>query len=102
MEEKSTTKKEYNHGKPSVFVGGLKDEADEDFLVQYVKNICPESEFSIIKDTKRKSRGFGFATFETEEQAIKFVEVDHFYQGDKLECKLSLKHEEYINANLKC
>ena len=29
MEEKSTTKKEYNHGKPSVFVGGLKDEADE-------------------------------------------------------------------------
>ena len=47
------------------------------------------------------SRGFGFITYNDPKYAIEFMKKDHYYDGNKLDCKLSLDHKEYIKTCLK-
>ena len=38
--------------------------------------------------------------FPNKDQAFKWMNRDHYFQGEKLECKLSLDHDAYIISSL--
>ncbi|XP_068508833.1 uncharacterized protein [Syngnathus scovelli] len=84
-----------------IFVGGLKDDIEEDHLSEYFSQYgqIEKSEVISEKDTGKK-RGFGFVYFTDNDAADKAVVIKfHTINGHKVEVKKALTKQEMQAAN---
>ncbi|XP_051920971.1 heterogeneous nuclear ribonucleoprotein A0-like [Hippocampus zosterae] len=84
-----------------IFVGGLKDDIEEDHLNDYFSQYgqIEKSEVISEKDTGKK-RGFGFVYFTDHDAADKAVVIKfHNINGHKVEVKKALTKQEMQSAN---
>lgn len=86
--------------KATVFVGGFPKTANTLIIQQYVEKICKHSEFMLVTDSKNRSRGYVFITFNSKEEANRFVRQEHMFEKKSLDCKISLNHESFITSSL--
>ncbi|XP_052471058.1 heterogeneous nuclear ribonucleoprotein A0 [Carassius gibelio] len=83
-----------------IFVGGLRDDIDDEHLQEYFSQFGTLEKAQVItdKDTGKK-RGFGFVYFEDNDSADKAVVMKfHVISGHKVEVKKALSKQEMQGA----
>ena len=87
----------------SVLITNLPQNLEVNDIENFLKTILKEDEFTVITK-KRKGRttprGFAFARFNTIEAAEGFIDKEHFYEKNLLDCKILDNHKGYIEENL--
>lgn len=76
--------------KNKVFIGGLSYQTTEESLIQELQKYGEVSSIRIVTDKETgRSKGFGFATFKTEEQASKVIEClnNQMFEGRRIGVK---------------
>ncbi|KAF7661611.1 hypothetical protein LDENG_00256660 [Lucifuga dentata] len=85
-----------------IFVGGLKDDIEEEHMVDYFSQYGQIEKTEVVSDNKTgKKRGFGFVTFTDHDAADKAVVVKyHTISGHKVEVKKALSRP-VMNATMR-
>uniref|UniRef100_A0A3Q2US19 Heteroous nuclear ribonucleoprotein A0 n=1 Tax=Haplochromis burtoni TaxID=8153 RepID=A0A3Q2US19_HAPBU len=84
-----------------IFVGGLKDDIEEQHLTEYFSQYGQVEKSEVISEKETgKKRGFGFVYFTDHDSADKAVVVKfHTVKGHKVEVKKALTKQEMQAAN---
>uniref|UniRef100_A0A3Q3FNW4 RRM domain-containing protein n=1 Tax=Kryptolebias marmoratus TaxID=37003 RepID=A0A3Q3FNW4_KRYMA len=84
-----------------IFVGGLKDDIEEQHLTDYFSQYGPVEKSEVISEKETgKKRGFGFVYFSDHDAADKAVVVKfHTVNGHKVEVKKALTKQEMQAAS---
>ncbi|XP_056149782.1 heterogeneous nuclear ribonucleoprotein A0-like [Lampris incognitus] len=85
----------------NIFVGGLKDDIEEDNLTEYFSQFGKIERSKVISQRETgKRRGFGFVHFVDTDSADKAVALKfHYVKGHKVEVKKALTKELMQSAN---
>ncbi|XP_070959379.1 heterogeneous nuclear ribonucleoprotein A0-like [Oncorhynchus clarkii lewisi] len=83
-----------------IFIGGLKDDIEDDHLNDYFSQFGAIEKAEVISDKQTlKKRGFGFVYFEDNDSADKAVVLKfHTINGHKVEVKKALTKQEMQSA----
>jgi RNA recognition motif-containing protein len=92
-EESSSRPKKKNKYLDDLIVFGIPVSVKNEDLKEYFEETCGEMEYAEIKHDRftKKSRGFGFVRFKTEEGAREALSGNHEIEGRKLVVKFSEK-----------
>lgn len=86
-----------------IFVGGMSRETNEEDLFQLFSNYGEVKSTKIITDTEGSSKGYGFVTFATEEEAqkIQLAALDLTLHNRKLNIGPAMKKNLILNNDNK-
>lgn len=89
-------------GSRKLVVLGIPWDVDSDELREYMSQFGDLVEAMVMKDrVSGRSRGFGYVTFSSSEDAEKVLAAQHTFKGRALDVKVATPKEEMVPASKK-
>lgn len=83
-----------------VYLAGFPRISDAKIIEQYMKDLCPDEDYQVVKSNTNLFRGFVLINFKTYYASNIFMQQDVFFQGKQLESSTYYDEKTYIEKCL--